>query len=73
VEPPHDRRDEALSLSLTVTHTVPADGSGWPAESAALANAMPNDSSKPITSPVERISGPRMMSTSNLLNGSTPP
>src|SRR5947199_8966659 len=37
-----------------------------------LANASGKLSSMPITSPVERISGPRMMSTpANLLNGKT--
>ena len=42
------------------------------AASWLLANAIGKSSSMPITSPVERISGPRMMSTpGNLLNGKT--
>src|SRR6185437_8218346 len=42
------------------------------AASCALANALPNESEMPITSPVERISGPNTGSASrNLLNGNT--
>ena len=61
-----------LSLSLTVSITCPASGRPLPAEICALANAVPNASAMPITSPVERISGPRIGSNSrNLANGKT--
>ena len=63
---------EALSRSLTVTKIAPERGSAFSAASCALANARPNDSEMPITSPVERISGPRIGSNSrNFLNGKT--
>ena len=43
-----------------------------PAPAWLFANAMPNVRSMPMTSPVERISGPSMVSTSGKrLNGST--
>ena len=52
--------------------TVPLRGSRWPAASCALAKARPKVDETPITSPVERISGPRIVSTPrNLLNGNT--
>ena len=51
---------------------APSSGSPLSAASCALANALPNESEMPITSPVERISGPRIGSNSrNLLNGNT--
>src|SRR5438034_10842653 len=51
---------------------VPFAGNGVPALSCALENASPKFSPTPITSPVERISGPRAGSTpGNLLNGNT--
>ena len=43
--------------------TVPSVGSEIPAAIWLLAKASGNFSSIPITSPVDRISGPRMMST----------
>src|SRR5262249_55724912 len=63
-----------LSREATDTNTRPASGSGSAALAPIwlLANASGNVSSIPITSPVERISGPKMMSTPwNLLNGNT--
>jgi len=61
-----------LSLFLTETKTRPDFGSLRPAAWYAFANARPRSSSIPITSPVERISGPRRTSTpGNLLNGKT--
>jgi hypothetical protein len=51
---------------------TPADGSRLPAALWLLANARPKERSMPITSPVERISGPSTVSTSGKrLNGST--
>src|SRR5260370_20168638 len=51
---------------------LPLSGSGVPALNWAFANASPKFSPTPITSPVERISGPRVGSTpGNLLNGNT--
>ena len=62
----------ALSLFLTVMHTVPPVGSLEPAPSWLLTIASPKLRPAPITSPVERISGPRIGSTpGNLLNGNT--
>src|SRR5690242_2710171 len=52
--------------------TVPDKGRPFDAAIWDLANALPKDSSMPITSPVERISGPRTGSVpGNLLNGNT--
>src|ERR1035437_506630 len=52
--------------------TVPFSGSGLPAEICAFKNASPKLMPTPITSPVERISGPSTGSTPwNLLNGNT--
>ena len=49
-------------------------GSRLKAASWLLANAVGKSMAIPITSPVDRISGPRMMSTpGNLVNGKTPP
>ena len=61
-----------LSLSLIDTNTVPSSGNFSPAPNSALAKARPKSLSIPITSPVERISGPKMVSVpGNLLNGKT--
>src|SRR6185295_12246027 len=52
--------------------THPVSGSVVPALNCALAKASPKFSPTPITSPVERISGPSVGSTpGNLLNGNT--
>ena len=47
-----------LSLSVTVMKTVPSSGSRAPAAAWALAKAVGKSGAMPITSPVERISGP---------------
>jgi hypothetical protein len=61
-----------LSSLLTLTQTAPCSGSRWPAPSIALTNAMPKLSAPPITSPVDFISGPRMVSTpGKRTNGNT--
>ena len=61
-----------LSPSRTDRNTVPLDGSFTPAPSCDLANARSNDWSSPITSPVDFISGPRIVSTpTNRANGNT--
>ena len=61
-----------MSLSFTLRKTVPWRGSGDPAEIWALAKATPKPAATPITSPVDFISGPRIVSTPrNLLNGKT--
>src|SRR2546421_12031203 len=53
-------------------NTDPLSGSGVPAASCAFAKASPKFSPTPITSPVERISGPSAGSApGNLLNGKT--
>src|SRR3954451_18188998 len=53
-------------------NTVPDLGSGAPADNCAFANASPKFSPTPITSPVDRISGPSTGSTpGNLLKGKT--
>ena len=53
-------------------HTVPDSGNRWPTPSIAFMNAMPNEAAPPITSPVDFISGPRMVSTpGNRTNGNT--
>jgi len=52
-----------LSESFTVTKIAPVNGRLPSAAICALANAIPKLSASPITSPVERISGPRMVST----------
>ena len=62
----------ALSRSLSETNTRPCMGNSVPAADCALMKARPNVASIPITSPVERISGPNVVSTSgNRLNGNT--
>ena len=61
-----------LSRSRTLRNAVPASGSVLPAAICALANAIPNARSMPITSPVDFISGPRTVSTpGNLMKGNT--
>ncbi len=52
-----------LSESFTVTNTAPVRGRLPSAAICALAKAIPKLSASPITSPVDRISGPRMVST----------
>ena len=62
----------ALSPLLTVSTTVPEAGKREPAPSWLLSIASPKVRPTPITSPVERISGPRIGSTpGNLLKGKT--
>ena len=62
----------ALSESVTVMNAVPLLGSGTPAAACALANAVGKSRAIPITSPVERISGPSSASEpSKRSNGST--
>ena len=62
----------ALSWSLTETKTTPSTGTLLPAPSCDLAKARPKSGSRPMTSPVERISGPRMTSTpGKRANGNT--
>jgi hypothetical protein len=71
VEAPRDRHHPGLSLSFTVMKTAPRAAASCPA-SCALAKAVPNVVAIPITSPVERISGPSIGSNSrNLVNGNT--
>ena len=66
-----------LSRLATETNTVPLVGNPLIAPSCAFANARPKSVSMPMTSPVERISGPSRLSTTspslvrNRLNGST--
>ena len=61
-----------MSLSFTEMNTVPSIGSTWPEPSWLLTNAMAKSLSMPITSPVERISGPRIGSTpGKRANGNT--
>ena len=61
-----------LSPSATVMNAVPAFGSVAPAAAWALANAVGKSRAIPITSPVERISGPSSESApANRSNGST--
>ena len=66
-----------LSRLAIETNTRPVRGSDPYAAVCAFAKALPKSASKPITSPVERISGPRIASTVlpsmvlNRLNGIT--
>ncbi len=61
-----------LSASRTETKTVPLKGSEMPLPSCDFAKARPKSASSPMTSPVERISGPRIRSTpGKRLNGKT--
>ncbi len=52
----------SLYLSIMVMNTLPLAGSFWPAAIAAFAYAFAKVLSMPITSPVERISGPSSVS-----------
>ena len=52
-----------LSLSRTETNTVPLRGTRVPPPSWLFANATSKERSMPMTSPVERISGPSTVST----------
>ncbi len=62
----------SLSPSRTLMNAVPFVGMFVPAATWLLAKASSKLASMPITSPVLRISGPRMMSTpGNLANGKT--
>ena len=66
------RTTERLSRLATEMNTVPPAGRTAPVASWAFARASPRSAAMPMTSPVERISGPRMMSTpGNLLKGNT--
>ena len=61
-----------LSRSRTERNTVPPRGSGRPAARSALAKAVGKSGPMPITSPVERISGPSVGSApEKRWNGST--
>ena len=61
-----------MSPSVTVMKTVPVSGSLAPAAACALANAVGKSDAMPITSPVERISGPSSASApAKRSNGST--
>ena len=61
-----------MSASVTEMNTVPCSGSGTPAAAWALAKAVGKSRAMPITSPVERISGPSSASEpSKRSNGST--
>ncbi len=60
----------ALSESRTEMKALPGAGAPMPAASCARAKAAPKLRPTPITSPVERISGPRIGSTFwNFRNG----
>ncbi|CAB4598212.1 unannotated protein [freshwater metagenome] len=62
----------SLSRSFSDTNISPDSGNVVPAANCDLANARAKESSIPITSPVERISGPSAVSTSaKRLNGNT--
>ena len=62
----------ALSWLLTLMNAVPLCGSCWPAPICAFANADPNVSAPPMTSPVDFISGPSSVSTpGKRTNGNT--
>ena len=61
-----------LSRSDTERNTLPLSGKALLAASWLFAKAIGKESSIPMTSPVDRISGPRIMSTpGNLLKGNT--
>ena len=61
-----------MSRSATEMNTIPAEGSRSPAAIWLFAKARPNVRSMPMTSPVERISGPSTESASGKrLKGST--
>ncbi len=61
-----------LSISRTETNTVPLRGTRVPPPIWLFAKATSNERSIPMTSPVDRISGPSTVSTpGNLANGNT--
>src|SRR5439155_26698476 len=60
------------SWSLTVMRIVPSSGRPFAAANCAFAKLQPKESEIPMTSPVDRISGPSTVSVpGNLLNGNT--
>ena len=65
-------RPAGLSPSFSDKNTVPDVGNTVPAAVCDFTNARPNERSIPMTSPVERISGPSAVSTSGKrLKGNT--
>ena len=61
-----------LSLFFTLRNTLPSNGRFCPAPSWDFQKAAPKLKSMPMTSPVDFISGPRIVSTpKNLLKGKT--
>ena len=61
-----------LSWFLTLKNTLPSKGRFCPAPSCAFQKAAPKLLSMPMTSPVDFISGPSIVSTpKNLLKGKT--
>ncbi|MNI45001.1 hypothetical protein D3C73_994030 [compost metagenome] len=61
-----------LSWFFTLMNTVPDSGRRTPAASCDFTKASPKLMPTPITSPVDFISGPRMVSTpGNFTNGNT--
>ena len=58
-----DQHGGVLSASLIEKNTFPPLGRSVPAPICALRKASGKERSQPMTSPVERISGPRMVST----------
>ena len=72
-EPPRDLDDRRLVDLAHARNATPPVGSFMPAASWLFANARAKSRSMPMTSPVERISGPRIVSTpANFANGNTP-
>ena len=72
MQQPHRVQDPDLVLSRTETNTVPLRGTRVPPPSWLLAKATSNERSMPITSPVDRISGPSTVSTpGKRANGNT--
>ena len=62
----------SLSKSLVDKKATPSEGTPFPAANSDFAYAKPKLSANPITSPVERISGPSKASEpGNLLKGKT--
>ena len=67
-----DQPDGLVAVGEREEHRARRAAGGCRAAVWLLANARPNERSMPMTSPVERISGPRIVSTSGKrLNGST--
>jgi hypothetical protein len=61
-----------LSELRTLMNALPPEGNFTPAASCDFTNASAKVSPTPMTSPVDFISGPRMVSTpGNLMNGNT--